>query len=51
METELKLRKIPLDNQALISTKVKPGGCYLVLYRVLPIIHEYLEETFVTPAD
>jgi hypothetical protein len=51
LETELKLRKIPLNNQALISTKVQPGPCYLVLYRVLPIIHEYLKEDFVAPTE
>lgn len=51
LETELKLRGISLKKQGLIGASLGNGSCYLVLYQVLPIIHEYLKEELVVPAE
>lgn len=51
METEMQLRGKALKNQTLITANVKPGACYLVLYQVTPIIHEYLKQDFVIPKE
>lgn len=46
---ELQFRGITLQKQQLTEGRAQPGGCYLVLSRVSPIIHQYLEDELVVP--